>query len=403
MPLTKAKGQIPQKEPLVNTKLLPICHFQVVDHKNYYVVLDEPKVKSVDTHEGTSFKPGVPDVSRADSSESEYKYWGDSGDEDAEYQQDDEEDALESDADLQQDDDEGTDSENQMTNDEDEESEDAFVHTLEDYVPTDDEMNDEINDETKDVDYHNYSSNNHYFPSFITLSFSSIIKPIPTPTNTEPTTSTIAVPESKILSSIHQRICDLEKDVKELKSVDNSTIVISTIKSKVLNVVKEYLESSLDDALYKVIQKHSADIIKEHSILAEIVERLKQQYAPQKRSILKDEDAIDKSVAGELKKRKPDDVDRDDGPTAGSDRGLKKQSTSKGSETSKKTSSSKDSSKGKSPTTSSKFEEPIFVQDPDYAKHDNAEFENFDMPIDQGEDLGKTKENPNDKAVPKND
>ncbi|GJZ95876.1 hypothetical protein Tco_0668210 [Tanacetum coccineum] len=120
-------------------------------------------------------------------------------------------------------------------------------------------------------------------------------------------------------------------------------------------------------------------------------------------SILKDEDAIDKSVAGELKKRKPDDVDRDDGPTAGSDRGLKKQSTSKGSETSKKTSSSKDSSKGKSPTTSSKFEEPIFVQDPDYAKHDNAEFENFDMPIDQGEDLGKTKENPNDKAVPKND
>ncbi|GJW28272.1 hypothetical protein Tco_0045147, partial [Tanacetum coccineum] len=84
-------------------------------------------------------------------------------------------------------------------------------------------------------------------------------------------------------------------------------------------------------------------------------------------------------------------------------RGLKKQSTSKGIETSKKTSTSKDSSKGKSPTTSSKFEEPIFVQDPDYAKHDNAEFENFDMPMDQGEDLGKTKENPNDEAVPKND
>nr|GEU39997.1 hypothetical protein [Tanacetum cinerariifolium] len=70
------------------------------------------------------------------------------GDEDAEYQQDNEEDALESDDDLQQDDDERTDSENQMTNDEDKENEDAFVHTLKDYVPTD--------DETKDVDEEEY-------------------------------------------------------------------------------------------------------------------------------------------------------------------------------------------------------------------------------------------------------
>ncbi|GKE27714.1 hypothetical protein Tco_1443098, partial [Tanacetum coccineum] len=57
-------------------------------------VLDEPKIKYVDTHEGTGLKPGVPDVSKVDSSESEYKSWGDSEDEDAEYHQDDEEDAL---------------------------------------------------------------------------------------------------------------------------------------------------------------------------------------------------------------------------------------------------------------------------------------------------------------------
>ncbi|GJY29293.1 hypothetical protein Tco_0405060 [Tanacetum coccineum] len=106
--------------------------------------------------------------------------------------------------------------------------------------------------------------------------------PIPTPTNTEATTSTIVVPESKTLFALRQRITDLEKDVKELKSVDNSTTIISVIKSEVPNTVKEYLESSLDDALYKVIQKHSVDIIKEHSVPAEIVERLNQQYAPQK-------------------------------------------------------------------------------------------------------------------------
>nr|GEV54674.1 hypothetical protein [Tanacetum cinerariifolium] len=79
------------------------------------------------------------------------------------------------------------------------------------------------------------------------------------------TTSTIAVTESETLSAIHQRITDLEKDVKELKSVDNPITVIAAIKFEVPNAVKEYLKSSLDDALYKVIQKHSTDIIKEHS------------------------------------------------------------------------------------------------------------------------------------------
>ncbi|GKD19963.1 hypothetical protein Tco_1209121, partial [Tanacetum coccineum] len=89
-------------------------------------VLDEPKGKSVDTHKGIGLKPGVPD-------------------------QDDEEDALESDDDLQQVNDEQTDLKNQKTNDEDEESEDAFVHTLEDYVPTDDEMNDVDEEEYEQI------------------------------------------------------------------------------------------------------------------------------------------------------------------------------------------------------------------------------------------------------------
>ncbi|GJS78764.1 hypothetical protein Tco_0728645 [Tanacetum coccineum] len=94
-------------------------------------------------------------------------------------------------------------------------------------------------------------------------------------------------------------------------------------------------------------------------------------------SILKYEDAMDVGVADKLKKRKPDDADQDEGPSTGSNRGLKRQRTSKGTETSKKTSTSKDSSKGKSPSTSSKF----------------SKFE----------DLSKTDEQPNDEDVPKND
>ncbi|GJS51884.1 hypothetical protein Tco_0625246, partial [Tanacetum coccineum] len=81
-------------------------------------VPDEPKGKSVDTHEGTG----------------------------------DDEDFQDSDDDLQQADDERTDFENQEINDYEEESANEFVHTPEDYGPT----NDETNDETKDVDEEEY-------------------------------------------------------------------------------------------------------------------------------------------------------------------------------------------------------------------------------------------------------
>ncbi|GKD22647.1 hypothetical protein Tco_1224350 [Tanacetum coccineum] len=91
------------------------------------------------------------------------------------------------------------------------------------------------------------------------------------------------------------------------------------------------------------------------------------------------------------------------------DRGLKQKKTSKGTETSKKTYATKDSSKGKSPTTSLKssksrksvkdqVKELIFMQDFDYAEHDDV-----DMPRDQGENMGNTDEQPNDEDVPKND
>ncbi|GKD07502.1 hypothetical protein Tco_1187187 [Tanacetum coccineum] len=122
----------------------------------------------------------------------------------------------------------------------------------------------------------------------ISLLFSSLypthqqIAPIPTPTTTEATTSTTVVPDSETLAALQLRVTDLEKDVKELNDVDNSIKVISTIQSEVPKVVKEYLGSSKDNAMYKVIQRNFADIVKEHSIPAEIVERLGQQCAPQK-------------------------------------------------------------------------------------------------------------------------
>ncbi|GJX22032.1 hypothetical protein Tco_0226477 [Tanacetum coccineum] len=116
-------------------------------------------------------------------------------------------------------------------------------------------------------------------------------------------------------------------------------------------------------------------------------------------SIMEDEDAMDEGVANKVQKRKPYDADKDEGPSPGSDRGLKRQRISKGTETSKKNSATKDSSKGKSLATSSnssksgksakdQVDELISVQDSD----DDAEFDNTDMPMDHGEDLSKTDE-----------
>ncbi|GKB58101.1 hypothetical protein Tco_0914287 [Tanacetum coccineum] len=114
------------------------------------------------------------------------------------------------------------------------------------------------------------------------------------------------------------------------------------------------------------------------------------------------------------KTKKPDDADNGEGPFIRSDRGLKRLTTSKGTETSKKTSTLKESSKAKSTTISSKSskssksakdqdDELIFVQDSNNTEYDDAEFGKAEMPMDQGEDLGKTDEQLNVEAVLKND
>ncbi|GJR75792.1 hypothetical protein Tco_0088157 [Tanacetum coccineum] len=205
---------------------------------------------------------------------------------------------------------------------------------------------------------------------------SSSLLTVPVSVIPEPTT----VPESKTLFTIHLRVSNLENEVKELRNVDHSTSFLATIKSEVLTVVKEYIGTSLRDALHKVFQRHTAEFIKEHSVPEDVIKVLKHQQKPQKsaaeiykikmehaakqqesqstikssdkaalneldqkhalfetmttsksfnnhpkhialyhalmESILADEDAIHQGVAEKQKKRKPDDKDRDEDPPA---------------------------------------------------------------------------------------
>ncbi|GJT77846.1 hypothetical protein Tco_1044571 [Tanacetum coccineum] len=385
-------------------------------------VPDEPKGKSIDTNEGTGLKPGVPDVSKNDSSKSEYESWGDSDDD---------------------------------NDDDNQQKEDEFVHTPEDYVPTDEEnvddeeydqinreMYDDVNvrlrnaeregkgkddeemtdvghidteqenfnqevagDQVKDdaqaiitaalatqktevplqsssissdyatkfLNFDNIPSGDteiismmdvkfkHEDPSIQTTPLLTIpvtvipetssaltstipltilpfiplqqqSTPILTPTTTEATISTTFAPNSTALSAIYQRLSDMENEVKTLKNVDHGLAIRATVKSEVPTIVKEYLGTSLVDALHKALQRHTAELVKEHSVPADVTDVLQQQQKPQKTnvdhkalyhalmdSILEDEDAMDKGVANKLKKRKSDDVDRDEGQPAGPD------------------------------------------------------------------------------------
>ncbi|GJW61132.1 hypothetical protein Tco_0110467 [Tanacetum coccineum] len=266
-------------------------------------------------------------------------------------------------------------------------------------------------------------------PPTISLILSSLypviqqIASILTPTITKATTSTTVVPDSE---TFHQRNTNLEKEVKELKDIDNSTKVISTIHSEVPKAVKEYLRSSLDDVMHKLIQKNVADIIKEYYVpeharkqqvpkeniissyttalaefdkkttLFETMTKSKSfNKSPKQRSlfhalielILEDEDAMNEGVAEKLKKRKPDDADKDKGPSAGLDQGLKRQKTSKDTKQSKKaklTESSKGTSKShpKSTSKSAQAEETVFEIGDTQGLHN------------LGKDIGNTDEQP---------
>ncbi|GKC80174.1 hypothetical protein Tco_1130948 [Tanacetum coccineum] len=255
-----------------------------------------------------------------------------------------------------------------------------------------------------------------------------------TQTTTEATTLTHAVSESKTLFAIHLRVSDLEKEVQELKQVDHSTTLLTTIKSEVSTAIKEYLGTSLGDALHKVLQRHTAEFIKEH-YMEHAAKQQESQYTiksfnkaalnefDQKQALFKtmttsnsfnkhpkhmtlyhalmesihvDEDAMDQGFTDldKKKKRKPTNCDRYKDPLGGLDQGLKKRKTSKDAEPSKKpksTSSSKHTIKSqlKSTDKSAQVEEIVI------------EVKDTEVPLNLGNDLGYTDEQPNVEAAPK--
>ncbi|GJU62871.1 hypothetical protein Tco_1244706 [Tanacetum coccineum] len=185
----------------------------------------------------------------------------------------------------------------------------------------------------------------------------------PPPINTEATTITTSLPEITPFIALQLRVARLEQEMSEVKKTDHSADVLASIKSQVPTVVDKYLGTKLDDALLKILERHTADLIEKYSVLPgpesiknqesekspkEII-RIKREQGEEKqdstysirstdkvdleefdlKTLIAVEDAMDKEVKDRVKnhKRKHDsdddkDDDDDEGPSAGSNQGM---------------------------------------------------------------------------------
>ncbi|GJS80166.1 retrovirus-related pol polyprotein from transposon TNT 1-94 [Tanacetum coccineum] len=89
----------------------------------------------------------------------------------------------------------------------------------------------------------------------------------PTPINTEATTITTSLPEITPFIALQLRVARLEQEMSEVKKTDHSADVLASIKSQVPTVVDKYLGTKLDDALLRILERHTADLIEKYSVL----------------------------------------------------------------------------------------------------------------------------------------
>ncbi|GKA25044.1 hypothetical protein Tco_0711077 [Tanacetum coccineum] len=87
------------------------------------------------------------------------------------------------------------------------------------------------------------------------------------PINTEATTITTSLPEITPFIALQLRVARLEQEMSEVKKTDHSTDVLALIESQVPTTVDKYIGTKLDDALLKILERHTADLIEKYSML----------------------------------------------------------------------------------------------------------------------------------------
>ncbi|GJQ94781.1 hypothetical protein Tco_0005920 [Tanacetum coccineum] len=87
------------------------------------------------------------------------------------------------------------------------------------------------------------------------------------PITTEATSITITLPKITPFIALQLRVAKLEQDMSEVKKTDHSAAALASIKSQFPTVVDKYLGTKLDDALLRILKRHTADLIEKYSVL----------------------------------------------------------------------------------------------------------------------------------------
>ncbi|GJT96323.1 hypothetical protein Tco_1091841 [Tanacetum coccineum] len=192
---------------------------------------------------------------------------------------------------------------------------------------------------------------------------------IPTPTITAEILPVTTIPDP--LPSISKKESILEKDVQELKAVDHTTTLLTSLRSKIPSSINAYLGSSLGDALQKSVQANIINEVK--NLLPKFLPKAVSDFATQAVESLS-EYKLKTILFNKMDKRRSylthdknqalydalfNSLSLDDAI------GKKtKRSRTKESELSKKSYTTKESSKGKSPAKTSKSGKSVTVEEP---------------------------------------
>ncbi|GJY33396.1 hypothetical protein Tco_0417865 [Tanacetum coccineum] len=276
-----------------------------------------------------------------------------------------------------------------------------------------------------------------------------------TPTASEVTTSFLTLPNIASVFRFKKRVTNLERDLSEMKQVDQYAQAISLIPA----IIDRYIDNKQREAIQQAIQSHTAECREEAladrreyidlidtsrnvteslevvvlaksssqpkssyeavallsefeltKILMDMMEEHKsylradykrELYDALVKSYNTDKDLFDTYGEVFTLKRSRDDKDKDQDPSAGSDRGMKRRKSSKDAESSRdpksKESKSTSSSKGTSRSQHKSSGKSAHVEEPSHIVDDSG------VQQTQEFDTGNNDEQPDDMAVSKSD
>ncbi|GKC73754.1 hypothetical protein Tco_1119637 [Tanacetum coccineum] len=224
--------------------------------------------------------------------------------------------------------------------------------------------------------------------------------PTPTPTTSEATTLFPSLLDFSYVFKFNDRVTNMEKDLSEIKQVDQYAQALSSIPA----IVNRYINNKLRDAINKAIQAHNLDcrqkaqdekneyirlvdtsirtIIKEENVAESLDAAVLKRSSSQPQSAYEAavalfEFKLTKILIDKMEKNKSqDDRDKDQNPSAGSDRGTKRRKLSNEAESSKDSRSKEKKSSSTSKDASHSQQKPsgksAYAEEPSHTVDDSG-------------------------------